>query len=134
MNLQQRSFEAKIVSARLVMGGQAMEVSTHQLKHCDLVKATGHIDNHTAPQLDEAFEAINQDGRYKIVFDMSGVEYISSAGLRVLIKVQKTCKHWKRGELILAGATEQIRKTLGLAGLLSIFRFFDHVEEAVGSF
>jgi len=111
-----------------------MEVTTHQLKRCDLVKATGQIDNYTAPELSEAFEAIHKAGRFKIVFDMSGVEYISSAGLRVLINVQKTCKQWNRGEVALAGLSQHIEKTLHVAGLISLFRIFVDPAEAVGSF
>ena len=85
-------------------------------------------------ELSEAFEAIHKAGRFKIVFDMSGVEYISSAGLRVLINVQKTCKQWNRGEVALAGLSQHIEKTLHVAGLISLFRIFVDPAEAVGSF
>jgi anti-anti-sigma factor len=69
-----------------------MEITTRQFKHCDLVKATGRVDSQTAPQLAEALDVINEAARFNIVFDMSGVDFVSSAGLRVMINVQKTCK------------------------------------------
>jgi anti-sigma B factor antagonist len=65
---------------------------------------------------------------------MSDVEFLSSAGLRVLINVQKTCKRWNRGELVLANVTQRIQETLDLAGFVPLFRFSDDVLEAVGSF
>ncbi|UCC89350.1 MAG: STAS domain-containing protein [Anaerolineales bacterium] len=111
-----------------------LEVVTNQFKRCDLVKASGRVDSHTAPQLADTFEAINEAGRFKIVFDMSGVEYISSAGLRVMINVQKTCKRWNRGELVLAGVPEHIHGTLDLTGFVPLFKIFDDDAEAVGSF
>jgi len=111
-----------------------MEVTTKQLKRCDLVKATGRIDSNTAPQLSQAFEEINEDGRFRIVFDMGDVEFLSSAGLRTLISVQKNCKRWNRGELVLADVPERIEETLELAGLDPLFTHFDDVVEAVGSF
>lgn len=111
-----------------------MEVTTEQFKRCDLVKATGRIDSNTAPQLAKAFETINEENRFKIVFDTSGVEFISSAGLRVLINVQKTCKRWNRGELVLASVPQRIREALDLAGFVPLFKFFDSDVEAVGSF
>lgn len=111
-----------------------MEVTTEQFKRCDLVKATGRIDSKTAPQLANAFESITEDNRFKIVFDMSGVEFLSSAGLRVLINVQKACKRWNRGELVLANVSQRIQETLDLAGFVPLFRFSDDVLEAVGSF
>jgi anti-sigma B factor antagonist len=111
-----------------------MEVTTKQFKRSDLVKATGRIDSQTAPQLAEFFDAITEADRFKIVFDMSDVEFLSSAGLRVLINVQKTCKRWNRGELVLANVTQRIQETLDLAGFVPLFRFSDDVLEAVGSF
>jgi anti-sigma B factor antagonist len=110
-----------------------MEVTTKQFKRSDLVEATGRIDSQTAPQLAEVFDAITEADRFKIVFDMSGVEFLSSAGLRVLINVQKACKRWNRGELVLANVSQRIQETLDLAGFVPLFRFSDDVLEAVGS-
>jgi len=111
-----------------------MEVAANQLKRCDLVKATGRIDSATAPRLAEVFAEIHEEGRFRIVFDMNGVEFISSAGLRVLISAQKTCKRWNRGELVLAGVPQKIYDVLDLAGFVPLFKFFDTDVEAVGSF
>ena len=111
-----------------------MEATTTQFKRCDLVKATGRIDSQTAPQLAEAFSAISEAQRFKIVFDMGGVDYISSAGLRVMIDVQKTCKRWNRGEMVLANVPQRIYEALDLAGFVPLFKLFDDVVEAVGSF
>jgi anti-sigma B factor antagonist len=111
-----------------------MEVTTKQLKRCDLVEATGRIDSDTAPQLGEAFDAINEEGRFRIVFDLRGVDFISSAGLRVLINTQKTCKRWNRGELVLANVPQRVHEALDLAGFVPLFKLFDDVIEAVGSF
>ena len=111
-----------------------MEVTTTQFKRCDLVKATGRIDSQTAPQLAEALDVINEASRFNIVFDMSGVDFVSSAGLRVMINVQKTCKRLNRGEMVLACVPQRIYEALDLAGFVPLFKFFDDVVEAVGSF
>ena len=111
-----------------------MEITTKQFKHCDLVKATGRVDSHTAPQLAEALNVINEAARFNIVFDMSGVDFVSSAGLRVMINVQKTCKRLNRGEMVLACVPQRIYEALDLAGFVPLFKFFDEVVEAVGSF
>ena len=111
-----------------------MEVTTEQFKRCDLVKATGRIDSKTAPQLANAFESITEANRFKIVFDMSGVEFVSSAGLRVMISVQKTCKRWNRGEVVLAGVSPKIHDVMDLAGFVPLFKFYEEAIEAVGSF
>ena len=66
-----------------------MEISSTQYKHCVVVKVTGRVDSSTSPILAEEFGRINNDGHYKIVLDFSGIEFISSAGLRVLIATLK---------------------------------------------
>jgi anti-sigma B factor antagonist len=48
--------------------------------------------------------------------------------------VQKACKRWNRGELVLANVPERVREALELAGFVPLFRFSDDVVEAVGSF
>jgi anti-sigma B factor antagonist len=111
-----------------------MEITTTQFKRCDLVKASGRINSQTAPQLAEAFKAIEDENRYRLVFDMSQVDFISSAGLRVMIDVQKTCKQENRGEMVLAQVPERVYETLDLAGFVDLFRIYDQVVEAVGSF
>ena len=110
-----------------------MEVTSTQYKKCDLVRATGRVDSATASRLGEAMDAITNAGRFKIVFDLSGVDYMSSAGLRVLINTQKNCKRYNRGELILAGIPPRIYEALDLAGFIPLFKIFDDAITAVGS-
>lgn len=111
-----------------------MEITTNQLKRCDVVKAKGRVDSQTAPQLAKAFDTISEEGRFRIVFDMTDVEFMSSAGLRVLINTQKRCKRFNRGQVILAAVPERIHGALDLAGFLPLFTFTKDVVEAVGSF
>jgi len=111
-----------------------MEVSITKFKRCDMIKVTGRINSQTAPQLAEALKGILDAEQHRIVFDMSEVDFISSAGLRVLIEAQKTCKRWNRGEVVLARVPQQVRETLDLAGFVPLFQFFDSTVEAVGSF
>ncbi|NQU31071.1 MAG: STAS domain-containing protein, partial [Anaerolineae bacterium] len=84
--------------------------------------------------LSEALEAITKGGRYKIVFDMSDVEYMSSAGMRVLLSTQKECKRLNRGEVVLAVVSDRIKEALDLAGFIPLFTILDEVTPAVGYF
>jgi len=110
-----------------------MEISVTQYKHCDLIKAKGRVDSYTAPQLAEAFNNITNAGHYKIVFDMGELDFLSSAGLRVLINTQKNCKRYNRGELVLVNIPENILAALDLAGFVPLFKIYDDVVTAVGS-
>jgi anti-sigma B factor antagonist len=111
-----------------------MEISITPYKHCDVVNAKGRIDSATASQLGTALDDLTSAGRYRIVLDMHEVDYMSSAGLRVLIGTQKNCKRYNRGELILARVPKRIYDALELAGFVPLFKFHDDLLTAVGSF
>ncbi len=111
-----------------------MEISKKQYKHCDLVKITGRVDSLTAPQLAEALKSITDFSKYKIVIDCTDLEFISSAGLWVLVNAQKTCKRYNRGEIVLAGVADRIKSSLDLAGFIPYFKLTEDPTEAVGSF
>jgi anti-sigma B factor antagonist len=75
-----------------------------------------------------------EKGRYKIVLDLAQLEFISSAGLRIFVNTQKTCKRYNRGEVILARIPSNIYNSLELVGFTSLFKIYDDVLTAVGSF
>ena len=111
-----------------------MEITAKQFKNCDLLVVNGRVDSSTAPQLSEALEAVTGVGRYKIVLDMSGMEYMSSAGFRALLSSQRVCKRYNRGEIVLAVVPQRIQEALELAGFTELFKTYDDAVEAVGSF
>lgn len=109
-----------------------MEIQTTEFKHCTLVKTSGRIDGSNAPQLAQALKAITAKGKYNIVFDMSDINFVASAGWWVLIDTQKTCK--PSGELVLVNIDKGIKDSLNLVGMGSYFRTYDDVTSAVGDF
>jgi anti-sigma B factor antagonist len=111
-----------------------MDISTKRYKRCDLVTLKGRVDSTTSPQLSETLDAINKDGRYKIVIDMSGVEFMSSAGFRALLSGQRNCKRYNRGEIVLASLQVRVNEALELAGFTELFQAFEDVTAAVGHF
>lgn len=111
-----------------------MEVSPQQFKRCDLITLTGRVDSATAPRFAAALEKIGSESRFKIVVDLSGVEYMSSAGFRALIAAQRNCKRYNRGEVVLANVPANIYAALELAGFTNLFQIFNDVTAAVGYF
>ena len=110
-----------------------MEITAKEFKHCHMVSVNGRVDSSTAPQFSKALEAIMKKDVYKIVVDMSGLEYMSSAGFRALLAAQRSCKRYNRGELVLAAVPDRIREALELAGFTELFKSFSDPLEAVGS-
>ena len=111
-----------------------MEITTQEFKHCDLFKVQGRVDSATAPEFSKVLEKANTDGHFKLIVDMSELEYMSSAGSRALLAAQRNCKRMNRGELVLVSVPERIREALELAGFTELFKTFNDPLEAVGSF
>jgi anti-sigma B factor antagonist len=111
-----------------------MEISSVDLKRCTLVRLSGRIDGSVAPELGSQLREIMDSGRYKIVINMSGVSYTSSAALRELINAWKSCRRWNRGDLQLAEVSPAVDKVLELTGLKTQIDTFTTEAEAVGSF
>jgi anti-sigma B factor antagonist len=111
-----------------------MEITKKEFKHCDMIKMKGRVDSSTAPQFSRALEVITESGRFKIVVDMSELEYMSSAGFRALLATQRACKRYNRGEVVLASVPERIREALELAGFTELFKTFNEPLAAVGNF
>jgi anti-sigma B factor antagonist len=111
-----------------------MEITTKHYKHCDLLSLKGKVDSYTAPDLTKAIETLNAEGQFKIVLDLGELEYMSSAGFRALLIGQRNCKRYNRGEVILAAVPKKVIDALELTGFTPLFRIFDDVIAAVGSF
>ncbi len=111
-----------------------MEITTQEFKHCDLITVKGRVDSATAPQMAQALENANESGKYKLVIDMAGLEYMSSAGFRALLAAQRNSKKYNRGEVVLVNVPDRIREALELAGFTELFKTFDDTLTAVGHF
>lgn len=109
-------------------------VETTQFDKADVVKASGRIDSHTAPDLKQAFDGLLDGGRHRLVFDMSDIEFLSSSGVWVLLETQKRARKKRGGDLVIANANQNIQKTLDLAGLMHFMKMFEDVNSALASF
>ena len=81
------------------------------------VTIAGRLDTTTAPQLEAEFKQ-NIDGVEKLVLDFASLEYLSSAGLRVLLQAQKTMN--KQGEMIIKNVNETINEIFEVTGFIDI--------------
>ncbi|MBO7348491.1 MAG: STAS domain-containing protein [Spirochaetales bacterium] len=79
---------------------------------------SGRLDTNTAPVLNaDLTESL--DGMTELILDLKDLEYISSAGVRVLLSAYKTMS--KRGGMVLKNLPEMVREVLSVTGLLDFF-------------
>jgi anti-sigma B factor antagonist len=111
-----------------------MEINSRPIDNYDLVEIKGRIDSYTAPDLSEKLFIITNQNRYKIILDLSEVVFVSSAGLRVFIDIQKICKNKNQGEVVLVITPLRVYETLELAGFAPLFKFYKDVNSAINAF
>ena len=78
---------------------------------------TGRLDTQTAPELEKEIDAVVSCAK-ELIFDMNGLEYISSAGLRVILKAQKIMN--TKGSMKLIGVSDSIMEVFDITGFLDI--------------
>ncbi len=110
-----------------------MEINVSEMRRVQLFEVIGRVDSTNATELGTAMDRAVDDGKSNLVLDLSGVEYMSSAGLREMVRILKRVKR-VGGDLRIANPSERVREVLELAGLDSVFEIYPTQVEAVGSF
>jgi anti-anti-sigma factor len=82
------------------------------------LKVCGRLDTTTAPQLEKEL-ADEMKGRKEVILDFTELEYISSAGLRVLLSTHKTMKK-QGGKMIVRNVNEEVREVFVITGFSEI--------------
>ena len=78
---------------------------------------SGRLDTQTAPDLEKELDA-SLPGLKELSFDMTNLEYVSSAGLRVILKAQKAMN--AQGSMKLTGVNDSIMEVFDITGFLDI--------------
>jgi anti-anti-sigma factor len=94
-----------------------MTITEERSRGVVVVAPKGRIDSTTSPALDAHLIELGKD---RVVVDFSEVDYISSAGLRVMLTLAKRIRD-RKGALALAGLEDAVRQVFALAGFLPLF-------------
>ena len=81
-----------------------------------IIKLEGRLDTNTSHELEKEIQDLN--GVTKLIFDFEKLEYISSAGLRILLSCQKQMN--KQGEMFILKANEDIKDIFDITGFSEI--------------
>lgn len=95
-----------------------MTISEERKQDQLTLKVEGRLDTATAPQLERAAEG-RLEGLQKLVLDFSNLDYISSAGLRVLLAFRRTMEE-QEGTVVVTSVTENVREVFAITGLNKI--------------
>lgn len=106
-----------------------MEITSSELNGATLIKLSGRLDGAAAPELEKELAEKVAAGTERLVFDCSGVEYASSAGLRVFLLAAKQMKT-RGGRCGFAALTPALREVFSVSGFLDILEVHDTIAQA----
>ena len=107
-----------------------MEIIQEKHLSTDVVKLKGRLDASTAPKLEDTLNALSAGDSPKILVDCKNLDYISSAGLRVLLSTAKQVKK-NKGRISLSSLNPNVFQVFEISGFSSIFPIFSRFEDAL---
>lgn len=110
-----------------------MTLSQETVGSVVVFNVAGRIDAASAPELDRALQTAIKEKKTQLVVDMTGTEFLSSAGLRALLSARQSLRD-KRGDLRLSGLSEFINDGLKLVGFDKLFKIYPTRDAAIASF
>lgn len=110
----------------------ALVVTVESRGKLAIVELAGELDIATAPQAGQALTDALSAGHTAIIFDLSGLAFCDSTGLRLLVRAHRELTT-AGGRLAIAGATGMVAQVLQVSGLTEIFGSFPTLAEAVNA-
>lgn len=110
-----------------------MEITETIINNIAVYLLNGRIDTEGAVTLEKHLVNASQNGNHRMVLDMSQVEYINSAGLRVLAEVLTLNKE-QDGNLHLAGINSKVERVFKIIGFDNFFQMFATANDAAAAY
>ena len=110
-----------------------MNVSVSRQEEVTVIAAEGSVDALTADDFMAAMQEQIAAGHTRLVADLSGVTYASSAGLRAILVALKESRQ-RGGDLRLAAVQKGVYRVLELSGFNSILKMYDDLDDAIASY
>jgi len=117
-----------------------IDINHKELDELWEISLTGSLDTETAPELEEDLAQIFDSDSNKLIFKMTGLDYVSSAGIRIVAMASRKLKE-KSGAIAMIGLQPQIKKVFDIVKAipnLDIFKdeaeadeYFDHMQKKV---
>ncbi len=110
-----------------------MEVTVKEVNEISVMMFEGNLDTNTAPQAQEKIDQLIDGGSSKVLINFESLNYISSAGLRVLLVTAKKLKA-SSGDLKICGLNQTVQEVFDISGFSSILSVVATEEDALTGF
>ena len=98
-----------------------------------VLRVVGRLDATSSPMLEKKIVALIDGGKTKLVVNFNGVEYLSSAGMRLLLSMTKKINS-KNGKIVISGVSSDVLDVIKMAGFDRILQITRNEEEALKVF
>ncbi len=110
-----------------------MDIIEKRLNEIIIFKLNGNLNSNTSPELeDKIFEAIKNESK-NMILDFEDLDYISSAGLRVIMKTAKNLKQ-SEGMIVLCSMQDYVKEVFEIAGFDAYLPIFSNMDDALNQF
>jgi anti-anti-sigma factor len=110
-----------------------MKIETRKVYDVLVVDMSGRLDSRTSGESGDRIVQIAQGGDKRVLLNLDKLDYVSSAGLRVIVTGAKLL-HGKRGELKICNAKGGVKSVLETSGFDSLIKLYDTEKEAIAAF
>jgi anti-anti-sigma factor len=108
-----------------------MKLEIQTIDDVVIMRPVGRLDSTSSPELEKVLTDSLAAGTKRLVFDFSDLDYISSAGLRVVLLAGKRLRP-PQGKMVLVGMREVVQEVFSMSGFLTLFAVADTVEAGIG--
>ena len=108
-----------------------MQIRVRPVQHISVVEIIGELDGKTAPEAAEQILGLLDPG-CRVALDVTQVTYVSSAGLRMFLLVNRKAAS-NNGQVALLGLSEELRDTMDMTGFLNHFATYETLEAVLES-
>lgn len=98
-----------------------------EAKDKTIITVEGRLDSSNSGELEKVLLECRSAGKNDLVIDFSGLDYISSAGLRVLLMAAKSAKA-AGGQVVLAALNANVRQVFDISGFTSLFPIIEKLD------
>lgn len=110
-----------------------MEILEKKLGQVNVLYPCGRLDAYAASEFGKKLDSFIDAAQVCVVVNLEKLEYISSAGLRVLIAALKKARG-QQGDMRLACLQPYVKEVFDMTGFTQLFKVFDKEQDAVNSF
>ena len=110
-----------------------MQITTRKVYDVQVVDLAGNLDSRGAGDIGDQLVEIAQASAKQVLLNLAKVEFVSSAGLRIILRAAKLLQN-RDGELKICSAVEGVREVMETSGFDSLLKLYNTEKEAFAAF